>query len=91
MTRGLIIFAYIMYAISIIFIPILAIVIGGQISSDKIPMQWGTDGSPTWYAPRIIGIWLPVAFSLIGRAAVLQSDEILLLDNMYAYCMFSWR
>ena len=29
---------------------------GSRIALSRIPMQWGLDGSPTWYA-RSLGLW----------------------------------
>jgi hypothetical protein len=37
---------------------------GGRIAMSKIPMQWGTDGNPTWYAARTIGLWWMAYFTL---------------------------
>ncbi|NUR13496.1 MAG: hypothetical protein HOQ20_16875 [Bradyrhizobium sp.] len=44
-------------AVGLAFIAGCAIHYGRQITSRRIPMQWGTDGRPTWFAPRLIGLW----------------------------------
>ena len=38
-----------------------------RIRSDRIAMQWGFDGKPTWYAPKQIGIWAVPALMLVVR------------------------
>lgn len=40
---------------------------GPRIKGERIAMQWGVDGRPTWYAPRQIGLWWMVAFMLAVR------------------------
>ncbi|MCP3393070.1 hypothetical protein NLM27_30420 [Bradyrhizobium sp. CCGB12] len=44
-------------AVGLAFIAGCAVYYGRQISSPRIPMQWGPDGQPTWFAPRLIGLW----------------------------------
>ncbi|WP_339029941.1 hypothetical protein WHZ78_31335 [Bradyrhizobium symbiodeficiens] len=44
-------------AVGLAFIAGCAVYYGRQITSRRIPMQWGTDGQPAWFAPRIIGLW----------------------------------
>lgn len=44
-------------AVGLAFIAGCAIYYGRQITSRRIPMQWGTDGQPAWFAPRLIGLW----------------------------------
>ena len=34
-----------------------------RVAADRIPMQWGFDGEPTWYAPRVPGFFLVVAIA----------------------------
>jgi hypothetical protein len=41
-----------------------------RISGDRIAMQWGTDGKPTWYAPKRLGLWGVVAFMLSVRLLI---------------------
>jgi hypothetical protein len=56
MTAGdvtLVIALFVMVAGSLYFRP--------RIHAERIAMQWGFDLKPTWYAPKIIGLWaLPV-------------------------------
>ncbi len=37
----------------------------------RVPMQWGLDGKPTWFAPRIVGLLvIPVVATLLNVAFV---------------------
>jgi hypothetical protein len=38
-----------------------------RIKSDRMAMQWGLDGKPTWSAPKAIGLWAIVGVALITR------------------------
>lgn len=49
--------ALVVFAASLIVIAAASIHFGQRIAAQDIPMQWGTDGRPTWYAPRVIGLW----------------------------------
>lgn len=35
--------------------------LGRRVTAARVPMQWGFDGKPTWFAWRRVGIWSPVA------------------------------
>ena len=48
----------------------LAIYFGERISASRIPMQWGTDGKPTWFAPRAIGLWWGLLFIFVVDAGL---------------------
>jgi hypothetical protein len=41
-----------------------------RIKSDRMAMQWGFDGKPAWYAPKIVGLWLTVAIALAARMLI---------------------
>lgn len=43
---------------------------GRRIGSDRLAMQWGTDGRPTWYAPKTVALWGTVAFMLAVRLLI---------------------
>jgi hypothetical protein len=34
-----------------------------RIEAVKIPMQWGIDGQPTWFASRAVGLWWMLYFA----------------------------
>jgi hypothetical protein len=40
---------------------------GPKIKGERIAMQWGVDGKPTWTAPKQIGLWWMVPFMLAVR------------------------
>lgn len=44
-------------AVGLAFIAGCAVYYGRQITSRRIPMQWGVDGQPAWFAPRLVGLW----------------------------------
>ena len=54
-----------------LFIAALAFVIAcslyfaPRIRSDRVAMQWGFDGKPTWHAPKRLAIWA-VPASMLG-------------------------
>jgi hypothetical protein len=56
---------FIMIAASAYFTP--------RINAPRIPMQWGFDRRPTWFAPRLIGIWGPVVFLVLVRALIVAA------------------
>jgi hypothetical protein len=39
----------------------------GRIKSDRIAMQWGFDGKPTWSTPKAVGLWFTVVLALVTR------------------------
>jgi MFS family permease len=67
-SNDLIAFLLIAFAIGMMFIGGCAIHYGRKISSKRIPMQWGADGKPIWFAPRLLGIWFSFYFTLIVSA-----------------------
>jgi len=66
-------------AVGLAFIAGCAIYYGRQITSRRIPMQWGTDGRPAWFAPRFIGLWfsfgVTAAFSAFLLALALHDPQ----------------
>ncbi len=41
-----------------------------RILTDRIAMQWGFDGKPTWHAPKFVGLWGSVVFALVVRGLI---------------------
>ena len=56
--------ALLVFALTVAGIIASSIHFGGRITTPRIPMQWGLDGNPTWYATRTIGLWWPLFFVL---------------------------
>jgi len=52
---------------SVAFMAACNLYFGPRIGSDRIAMQWGFDGRPTWYASKAIGLWGMVGFALVVR------------------------
>jgi hypothetical protein len=56
-----------------IFVAAVAIVVGcnlyagPRIKRERVAMQWGFDGKPTWYAPKWAALWGMVPFMLSIR------------------------
>lgn len=65
-----------MLAADYAFWPAVAVIVacnyyyGPRIKSDRVAMQWGLDGKPTWYAPKQIALWGTVGFALIVRLLI---------------------
>jgi Protein of unknown function (DUF1648) len=55
------------FAASVAFVVACNLHFGPRISSDRVAMQWGLDGSPNWYAPKWLALWGMVAFMLAVR------------------------
>lgn len=43
---------------------------GPRIKRERVAMQWGSDGKPTWYAPRWVAIWWMVPFMIAIRLTI---------------------
>ena len=43
---------------------------GPRIKTDRMPMQWGLNGKPTWYAPKMVALWGSAAFALALRLLI---------------------
>jgi hypothetical protein len=41
-----------------------------RINVDRVAMQWGLDGKPTWYAPKSAALWGAPAFTLGVRGLI---------------------
>lgn len=45
----------------------LNLYLGPHIVSDCVAMQWGSNGEPTWYAPKWLVMWGMIAFMVAVR------------------------
>ncbi|QUS40934.1 hypothetical protein RPMA_20385 [Tardiphaga alba] len=60
----------------IVFCAAIAVMIVGslyaapRIVRDRIDMQWGLDGKPTWSAPKALDLWGVIVFALALRAVI---------------------
>jgi len=62
--------AEIIFWCAIVFMAACSLYFGPRIKTERIPMQWGLDGRPTWTAPKTVGVWFMVAFSLATRLLI---------------------
>jgi hypothetical protein len=52
---------------AVVFISGCNLYFGPRIRSDRMAMQWGFNGEPTWYALKAVGLWGMVVFALAVR------------------------
>jgi hypothetical protein len=52
---------------AVAFVSAINLYYGPRIKGDRLPMEWGRDGKPTWYAPKAIALWDLLAFMLVVR------------------------
>ncbi|MFZ0422562.1 MAG: hypothetical protein WAL80_06765 [Xanthobacteraceae bacterium] len=55
------------FVASLVFVIGCNLYFGPRIKSDRVAMQWGYDGKPTWYAAKGLALWGMVAFMLAVR------------------------
>jgi hypothetical protein len=59
-----------------VFVAAIAIVIGcnfyfgPRIKRERIAMQWGSDGKPTWHARRWVALWWMIPFMIAARCII---------------------
>jgi len=41
--------------------------LGPRIEGERVAMQWGPNGEPTWYAPKWLAMWGMIAFMAAVR------------------------
>ena len=65
-----------MLTADIVFVAALIVMVGcnlyftPRIKADRIAMQWSFGGNPTWSAPKLAGMWGPVAFAVLIRLVI---------------------
>ena len=65
-----------MFTADIIFFAALLVMAGcnlyfaPRIKADRIAMQWRFGGTPSWYAPRLAGMWGPLTFAVLIRLVI---------------------
>jgi hypothetical protein len=52
---------------AIAFMAGCSVYFGPRIKADRMAMQWGLDGKPRWYAPKVFGLYGLVALALAVR------------------------
>jgi hypothetical protein len=52
---------------AIVFMALCSLYCRTRIKSNRMAMQWGFDGKPTWSAPKAVGLWFAVVLALFTR------------------------
>ena len=55
---------------AIVFMAGCSLFFAARIKGDRIAMQWGFDGKPTWSAPKAVGLWGTVVLALLTRLLI---------------------
>ena len=58
------------FLFALVFVIACSLYFAPRIGGERIAMQWGFDGKPTWHAPKQIGIWAVPAFTLAVRLVI---------------------
>ena len=56
-----------LFLAALAFVVACSLYFAPRIRSDRIAMQWGFDGKPTWHAPKRLAIWAVPASMLAVR------------------------
>ncbi|MGN7125649.1 DUF1648 domain-containing protein [Methylorubrum thiocyanatum] len=65
--------AWLSYLAAIVAISLLNLYYSGSIKTEKVPMQWGVNGQPNWFAPKTIGLWMIVVILAVTAPGVFLS------------------
>src|ERR1700744_2674553 len=55
------------FGLALVFVVACNFYFAPRIERDRIAMQWGSGGEPTWYAPKRLAMWGVVAFMVAVR------------------------
>jgi hypothetical protein len=61
----------VVFGIALVVMAAVSIHFAGRITAPKVPMQWGINGEPTWYAPRLVALWFSVGLAVLVRLFIL--------------------
>jgi hypothetical protein len=84
--RDLLFLTTILFVAAIIFIAACSLHFSSKIKSKKIPMQWGTNGQPTWLAPRLLGLWWQCGFTLLVGGVLYVVASQIAIEKIPALC-----
>ncbi len=59
------------FGLALIVMAAVSISFAGRITAPRLPMQWGFDGKPTWYAPRLVALWFSFGLAVLVRLFIL--------------------
>lgn len=57
----------VVFCLAIVAMVACSLWFGSRIDTAAVPMQWGVDGKPTWFAPKLLGLWFFVGLALLVR------------------------
>ncbi|CAO4143766.1 DUF1648 domain-containing protein [Methylorubrum thiocyanatum] len=69
MVSGLPTFAWFSYLAMMVVVSLLNLYCAAHVRTEKIPMQWNLGGQPTWFAPKLIGLWMIVGILAVTAPA----------------------
>jgi hypothetical protein len=55
------------FGLAVVFVIACNFYFGPRIERERIAMQWGSDGEPTWYAPKPLAMWGMLLFMAAVR------------------------
>lgn len=55
------------FGFAIALVVALNLYLGPRIESERVAMQWGLNGEPTWYAPKWLAMWGMIVFMAAVR------------------------
>lgn len=55
------------FGLALAVVVALNLYFGPRIERERLAMQWGRNGEPTWYAPKWLAMWGMLAFMVVVR------------------------
>lgn len=55
------------FGLALAVVVALNLYFGPRIERERVAMQWGRNGEPTWYAPKWLAMWGMLAFMVAVR------------------------
>ncbi len=65
----------IVFGIALIVMAAVSVHFAGSIKAPMLPMQWGLNGKPTWYAPRLLALWFSFGLAVLVRLLIFFLQE----------------
>jgi hypothetical protein len=72
----------VVFAVALLVMAGCSVYFAPRIRVERVPMQWGFDGKPTWYAPRLVGLWGPLVF-VSGVRLLIAALEYFVPDKVH--------
>lgn len=55
------------FGFAVVLVVAINLYFGPRIERERVAMQWGSNGEPTWYAPKWLAMWGTVIFMAAVR------------------------